>query len=428
MGGGGGPAERAGLLGVLARTAALCLRMPRRAPPASTPAGGPLRAVFLSSYPPGHYGTVSRLTRWVPHLASRGIDVRVLCPSPEEEFAAYGRGDADADLRYLRTAVARRADHLREAAGADVVLVHRAILPFGPWQRPSLERRLVRVNPRVVYDFYDSIWVLRRTAHEGSRSALARWLNPPDAVESICRMARAVTVSGEFLAEFARPHNPDVRIVPMLLDPDEYPVRGARPSDPVVLGWMGNRWSVARLLSLAPALRELARRRRFRLRVVAPDRVEIPGVDVESLVHPWTEESEKADLASFDVGLLPLFDDERDRGKFPFKSLQYAASGIPMVSTPVAVDREVFREGEGALYARDGGEWADRLERLVDDVELRGRIGAGARKALEESYSFAAHADGFADLLREVALTGNPARAPGAGPAPAPRTSSTRRA
>src|SRR6186997_2490865 len=45
------------------------LRTPR-APLAAR--AGPLRAVFLSAYPASHYGTVSRLTRWVPHLSRLG--------------------------------------------------------------------------------------------------------------------------------------------------------------------------------------------------------------------------------------------------------------------------------------------------------------------------------------------------------------------
>ncbi|MCK6480791.1 MAG: glycosyltransferase family 4 protein, partial [Planctomycetes bacterium] len=362
-----------------------------------------LRVALLSAYPPSHYGTVSRLTRWLPHLARRGIDAAVLCPSTDGEYAAYGRGDPAADARYLGAALRARASFLAGARSWHAVVLHRAVLPFGPWQRPTFERILSRIQPRWVFDFYDSLWVLRRTAAAGSRSAPARFLNPPDAVETACRLARAVTVSGEFLASFARPHGRDVRILPMLLDPGEYAPRPARDADPVVLGWMGNRWNLPRLHSIGPALRALAARRRILLRVVAPERVEIPGVPVESLVHPWSEESERRDLASIDVGLLPLFDDEEDRGKFPFKSIQYAAAGLPVVSSPVAMDPSAFREGESVLYARTGAEWEAAMERLVVDRGLRERLGAGARRTLEERYSFGAHAEGFAGLLRETA-------------------------
>ncbi len=405
--GSGKGAERRVLLAHVAACAAAALRLRAlsalRAPPPPWDGKEPLRVALLSAYPPSHYGTVSRLSRWVPHLARRGIEASVLCPSTDGEYAAYGRGDPAADARYLDASLRARSAFLAGAGAWHAVVLHRALLPFGPWQRPAFERILSRIQPRWVFDFYDSLWVLRRTAAGGSRSAAARFLNPPDAVETSCRLARAVTVSGEYLAAFARPRNRDVRIVPMLLDPGDYAPRPARDAEPVVLGWMGNRWNLSRLHSIAPALRSLAARRRILLRVVAPERVEIPGVPVESLVHPWSEESERRDLASFDVGLLPLFDDEEDRGKFPFKSIQYAAAGLPLVSSPVAMDPAAFREGESVLYARTVADWEAAMERLVVDRGLRERLGAGARRTLEGHYSFEAHADGFAGLLREVA-------------------------
>ena len=32
-------------------------------------------------------------------------------------------------------------------ADADVVVLHRGVLPFGPWQNPAFEREMARINP-----------------------------------------------------------------------------------------------------------------------------------------------------------------------------------------------------------------------------------------------------------------------------------------
>ena len=112
-------------------------------------------------------------------------------------------------------------------------------MAFSPWQRPTFESLLARLNPHLVYDFYDAIWVLSQQASR-QRSRLGRWLHPADKVEAIIRMARVVTVSNDTLAEFARNFSSDVRIVPMLLEPDDYEPRVHAERSPVVLGWMGS--------------------------------------------------------------------------------------------------------------------------------------------------------------------------------------------
>jgi glycosyltransferase involved in cell wall biosynthesis len=92
-----------------------------------------------------------------------------------------------------------------------------------------------------------------------------------------------------------------------------------------------------------------------------------------------------------------------DRGKSPFKLLQYAAAGLPVVATPVAIDDSVLRPGGEFLPARSDEEWFETLRRLVDDPGLREKLGSAARGAVARHYSYEAHADRFVDALRTAA-------------------------
>jgi glycosyltransferase involved in cell wall biosynthesis len=368
-----------------------------------------LDVVVLSAYPPAHYGTIARFTRWIPHLARCDINLRVLCPCSDDEFASFGKGDARADYRYHRATLANQSRNISIASLADVVVLHRGLFPFGPWQRPTFEKLLARLNPRLVYDFYDAIWLQRRAASPERRSLAARWLTPPDQVERLLALARTVTVSGEYLAEYARQHSREVHIIPMLLDPEDYPTKAHLPSEPVVLGWMGNRYNIRLLMSMAPALRAVAAQRPILLRVVSAEPVSMAGVPVESLTHPWTPENEVSDLMAVDIGLLPLADTPYERGKSPLKLLQYAAAGLPCVASPVAIDPKAMVDGKSILFARTDEEWVSNIIRLVDDHRLRARFGRAARHALERHYSFSRHASTFAAILRAVAES-QPAR------------------
>ena len=399
-------AERLRYLATFAEHAALAglLRSTGRLPPRRAP-GEHLRVALLSPLPPFNHGTVSRFARWLPQLELMGVGAELLTPCTDAEFAAFGHGDAAADQRFYRACVRNQWHNVRRAVAADVIVMHRGLLPFSPWQRPNFERELARRNPQLVYDFFDAIWLARQEA-AALPSRAGRWLNPADKIEQIMSLSRVVTVSNEHLAAWARTHHDDVRLLPMLIDVDDYERRRHEPRSPVVLGWVGNRFQVERLLALAPALRRLAQIRKIRLRVVSSQPLEIPGVAVECRTHPWSPATDRMDFADLDIGLLPMEETDYDRGKSPYKLLQYAAAGLPVVATPVAIDESVMPPGQAFLPASTEAEWLDALTRLVDDVALRARVGAAARAAVELHYSYAAYADAFLDTLVTAARPG----------------------
>jgi glycosyltransferase involved in cell wall biosynthesis len=377
------------------------LRLRRSAGPRG--ARFPLRLALLPPAPGSVAGISHRVHGWKPHLEARGFEVRLLEPCAPAEFAGLLSGSPAGADAFRRAALASLRRNLREALAADLVVVHRGLLPFSPWQRPALEVLLARKGPPLVLDQFDAVWVQRDRARAALRSAAGRWLTPPDGLERAMAAAAGVTVSGENLAGYARLHNPRVHVLPMVVDPSRYPAKGHGDASPVVLGWTGNPGNLSRLASIVPALRRAAEGRRLRLRVVSSAPFAAEGLEVDSATHPWTPANEASDLLSFDLGLLPVFDEPYDRGKFPFKLLQYAAAGLPCVASPVAVDPGAFVHGESILFAASEGEWAEAVGRLADDPALRARIGGAARAVVRERFSYEVHADPYAAFLRSVA-------------------------
>src|SRR5262249_35123731 len=149
---------------------------------------------------------------------------------------------------------------------------------------------------------------------------------------------------------------------------------------------------------LQPALQTLQRRHRFRLEVIGAADYEMDGVPVRA--HAWRAESEVADLAPMQIGVMPLPDEDWARGKCALKALQYMALGIPTVVSPVGVNRDVIRDGQNGLHARTTEEWVSALERLLKDAVLRRRLGEAGRQTVVDEYSAQVHAPRVLELLR----------------------------
>ncbi|MBX3394886.1 MAG: glycosyltransferase [Phycisphaerae bacterium] len=73
----------------------------------------------------------------------------------------------------------------------------------------------------------------------------------------------------------------------------------------------------------------------------------------------------------------------------PNAVLEAMASGLPVVASDVCDNRRIVQDGVNGFIVppRDSITLADRLKRLVDDADLRARLGASARQRAEREYS-----------------------------------------
>lgn len=94
-------------------------------------------------------------------------------------------------------------------------------------------------------------------------------------------------------------------------------------------------------------------------------------------------ESELFRLATHaSVALMPLWDDDRSKTRFPTKLGLYAAAGLPVVTSPIGEIPHYFEDGETAIFASVGDEvaWADAIANVMQDKNLSSRLAKGIQK------------------------------------------------
>ena len=335
-----------------------------------------------------------RIEQWDPYLRREGIQIDYSPFSDRELGAAMKQPDRiAAKARGVSRALGRRLAEAWRARQYDLVYVFREAALLGP---ALAERVLSTRGVPYVFDFDDAVWV----RYVSPANSYLSYLRFPGKTATLCRQARHVMAGNAYLRDYAARFNASVSIIPTTIDTDKYALLPPRaPARPVV-GWTGSYSSEQYLEVVRPALERLRRRLDFRLVVIGGGAFRAEGVEVEH--RSWRSATETADLADIDVGLMPLPDEEWERGKCGLKALQYMALGIPVVVSPVGVNAEIVEDGRNGYLARTTDEWETAIERLLLDPDLRRRLGGEGRLTVERSYSAAKTAARVAEIFRRA--------------------------
>jgi glycosyltransferase involved in cell wall biosynthesis len=249
------------------------------------------------------------------------------------------------------------------------------------------EARLLRRASPGVYDLDDGLpW------DDGRLPGLGRWWKRPFPRSLLAARAAAAAdcliAGNEVLAEWGSSFCSDTRIVPTCIEPAEYRRRhdwGLGDHDPVV-GWIGSQATEHYLRAIAPALQEMHRRLGCRVVMISGEG-EVPA-DLAGFTtrRRWTPESTLA-IADWDVGIMPLADGVYERAKCGYKLLQYAASGVPSVGSPVGVNASLLADMDG-FAAHTIDDWVDALTQVVSESPERRQQRALHGLAVAERYSY----------------------------------------
>jgi len=356
-----------------------------------------MRVALFSKY--ARLGASSRLRslQYLPELERLGISVEHYPLFDERYLSELYEGNRRLVSHVVRRYISR-ASQLRRCRALDLVWIEKEALPYIPF---FLEKALMpRIVPYIV-DYDDAVFHNYDLSSRGLvRSLLGK------KIDKVMAGAALVTCGNDYLAERARKAGANrVEHLPTVVDVQRYqPSVSQDDNKKPVIGWVGSPVTQRYLLDLKPVLARICRDHNARVVLVGAQpsfAKELGNVPVE--VKPWSEATEVREVARFDIGIMPLPDGPWERGKCGYKLIQYMASGLPVVASPVGVNREIVAEGCNGYLASTSEKWECALKSLLSDRELAGRMGENARHKVLEEYSLNVTAPRLGRLIRELA-------------------------
>jgi len=295
-----------------------------------------------------------RVLQYIPYLESRGVEAKVsLYPRTLKENFRFFNQLSQYDVVFLQR---KRFSHPRLAL-------------------------LRRKAKRIVYDFDDSVMYRNSKAEDPISSTRRRRF-----VQMI-KNSDFVIAGNEFLKNQVLPLNQNVEVIPTAIIQERYQLKtySAQP-ERVILGWIGDHGSIHYLKKMRPIFERLGDSYPYvELKIVCDTFFDCDRMKV--IKKNWSLEEEVADLQGFDIGLMPLVDDPWSWGKCGLKIIQYQGVGVPVVCTPVGINKDLVEDGANGFWAKTPKEWQEKLSLLIKNPRLREQMGREGRKRVLRDYT-----------------------------------------
>lgn len=312
-----------------------------------------------------------RSLQWIPFLIERGWKVEWI-------FS-----------RHIR--IRKFIKIIKMCYWADIVFIQKKL-----FVKPFL-MIIKMISKRLIFDYDDALFTKDsftlkiRSLGNGSAKSIRR-------LNAVLALSDLVVTGNEYLFEYTLQFNQNVRVVPTCIVYSDYDNKSTSDENQLSIGWLGSYHTQGYLVDIEEELRHISLQYpQVNMKVISNYPIELKGVKVDYL--KWNIDNYKHYLYDFDIGIMPLRNDDWSKGKCAFKLIQYMAAGLPVIASNVGANKTLIEEAEDGYLVNSKEEWLNRLDNLINSKELRIKMGTAARRKIRKNYSVEAWIDRYESIL-----------------------------
>jgi glycosyltransferase involved in cell wall biosynthesis len=333
---------------------------------------------------PSNIKTIAVLTKCniAHHLTLR---LRVILMQPFLETQGYAL-----EVIQLEKVKSRRLSQLEKVGQYDLVWLHRVILTGRELEHVK------KISQKIVFDFDDPVCF-------SSSSFLNFSLKKSIRFRQTVKVSAAILAASPGLVALACKLNNKTYYAPLCAEPENYCLKtnDRKEGENLKLLWLGGRSTFKYLESIAPQLEYIGQHcKNVELIVVGHNQISLQNLPVTNIA--WSQEQEQIQLESCHVGLVPSVDDRWTRAKATLKPLQYMASGLPLIASPVGILHQFVDNGNNGFCAKSNNEYLEAVEFFLSNEIDRRNMGANGIAYVKENHSAEKLANNIKNVFDDV--------------------------
>lgn len=272
-----------------------------------------------------------------------------------------------------------------------IIFVQRTSFPFG------LEKVLQKVNKNIIFDLDDAIFISDRT-ERGFLNRIKEYSKTRE-VTNILKVSKGVIVENEYIKDYTQKYCREVFLIPGPIDTKRNFVKEKIDNSEVTIGWIGSPSTTIFLKMLHGVFKELSKKYKIQVKLIGAGQYKIDGVKIINV--DWSLNKEVEELQSFDIGVMPMPNNEWTKGKLGCKMLQYMAVGVPALVSYTETNAEAIDNGVNGFLVNSEKDWIEKLSLLIENSGLRRGIGMAGRRTAEAKFSVMVNAPKILSILKK---------------------------
>ncbi len=357
-----------------------------------------MKILFLTYGPPVVASSRTRVFQYLPFFKRKGIKYKVIISSTGLSYHLnkYFRSNSFVikGIKFLLAKVVQKCDVVFSgfqivrftllAVFYDIIFMQKVLIPSFALK---LFARIFK--KKIVFDFVDAIYARPKSYNKKK-------------FDQQLPLYDLLVMENVFTKQYARRlTDNDILMIAGPIDCKRYYPKNWIERDEVIVGWIGSVGTQKYLDMLEDVFKRLSIvHKNLIFELVGAQKINFNGVHFRQ--KRWNLNTEVADLQNFDIGIMPLPDDEWTRGKGGYKLLQYMAVGIPCVASPIGINKEMIKNGENGFLAANEDKWYEKISLLIENPELRKKMGMRGRDFVVKNYSFEVAAPKLISALKRL--------------------------
>lgn len=240
---------------------------------------------------------------------------------------------------------------LFKAKNYDLVFIEKEIIPYFP---PVLEYYLYLKKIPFIVDYDDAIW----HEYDENKNKLIRFFLK-NKIKTVMKLANYVIGGSEYIIRYAMlARAKNIKKIPTVIDLNKYKCNNEnKKSNSFIIGWIGSPATSKYILELNDVLEKFTNNFDSIVHLIGFDESLSSKISFKYKIIKWDEKTEVKEMCLFDVGIMPLINNNFEKGKCGLKLIQYMGCRKPVIASPIGENKLIVEHGINGFLAKNKEEW-----------------------------------------------------------------------
>ncbi|MDD4892785.1 MAG: glycosyltransferase [Candidatus Rickettsiella isopodorum] len=246
------------------------------------------------------------------------------------------------------------------------------------------------LHKKVIFDLDDAVFVENNSNTASSHK---------DDLDFVLNLADTVIVGNEYLKNYCSQYTNKIIMIPTLLD-EEYYQPSKLNEEAVLFGWIGTSLNQKNFLPIINEIIDLLERKKQKL-ILISDKNKLPQNKHIKFIK-WQLNQNKHYFSLFSIGLMPLENNDWNKGKCSFKLLEYLFMGKPAIASSIGMNREVLNEFKNGYLAESLSDFPRLMMKMIENEKTLLKNANMSIKSLYEKYGLHHQHHIFLDAITQL--------------------------